>query len=59
MILPFVRDLLTELERLPAFEQAARHLSLGRGRRLVSGLTATARALSTCRFSFARPSDPP
>ena len=45
MILPFVRELLADLERLPAFEQAARHLTLGRGRRLVSGLTATARAL--------------
>ena len=45
MILPFVRELLADLERSPAFEQAARHLSLGRGRRRVSGLTATARAL--------------
>ncbi len=45
MILPFVRELLADLERSPAFEQATRHLSLGRGRRRVSGLTATARAL--------------
>ncbi len=45
MILPFVRELLADLERTPSFEQAARHLSLGRGRRRVSGLTATARAL--------------
>jgi transcription-repair coupling factor (superfamily II helicase) len=45
MILPFVRELLADLERSPAFEQAARHLSLARGRRRVSGLTATARAL--------------
>jgi transcription-repair coupling factor (superfamily II helicase) len=45
MILPFVRELLADLERSPAFERAARHLSLGRGRRRVSGLTATARAL--------------
>ncbi len=45
MILPFVRDLLAELERSSSFEQATRHLSLERGRRRVSGLTATARAL--------------
>ena len=45
MILPFVRELLADLERSPAFEQATRHLSLGRGRRRVSGLTASARAL--------------
>ena len=45
MILPFVRELLADLERSSSFEQATRHLSLGRGRRRVSGLTATARAL--------------
>ena len=45
MILPFVRELLADLERFSSFEQATRHLSLGRGRRRVSGLTATARAL--------------
>ncbi len=45
MILPFVRELLADLEQSPSFEQATRHLSLGRGRRRVSGLTATARAL--------------
>ncbi len=45
MILPFVRELLADLEHSPSFEQATRHLSLGRGRRRVSGLTATARAL--------------
>ncbi len=45
MILPFVRELLAELERSPSFEQATRHLQLGRGRRRVSGLTASARAL--------------
>ncbi len=44
MILPFVRELLADLERSSPFEQATRHLSLGRGRRRVSGLTATARA---------------
>ena len=45
MILPFVRELLADMERSSSFEQATRHLSLGRGRRRVSGLTATARAL--------------
>ncbi len=45
MVLPFVRELLADLERSSPFEQATRHLSLGRGRRRVSGLTATARAL--------------
>ncbi len=45
MILPFVRELTADLERSPGFDQATRHLSLGRGRRRVSGLTATARAL--------------
>jgi transcription-repair coupling factor (superfamily II helicase) len=45
MILPFVRELLADLEHSPSFEQARRHLALARGRRRVSGLTATARAL--------------
>ena len=45
MILPFVRDLLAGLEHSDAFERARRHLSGGSGRRRISGLTATARAL--------------
>src|ERR1700761_9227926 len=45
MILPFVRDLVADLERSPAFERVRRHLAAGTGRRRVSGLTATARAL--------------
>lgn len=45
MILPFVREIFADLEHSPAFERVRRHLSLGSGRRLVSGLTATARAL--------------
>src|SRR5580693_8426507 len=45
MILPFVREILAELEQTPGFERVRRHLSLGAGRRRVSGLTATARAL--------------
>ncbi len=45
MILPFVREMFAELEQAPGFERIRRHLSLGAGRRRVSGLTATARAL--------------
>lgn len=45
MVLPFVRELLAELEHTEAFERVRRHLSAGSGRRRVSGLTATARAL--------------
>src|SRR6185437_7375 len=45
MILPFVREIFADLEHTPAFERVRRHLSLGSGRRIVSGLTATARSL--------------
>ena len=45
MILPFVREIFAELEHAPGFERVRRHLGLGAGRRRVSGLTATARAL--------------
>ena len=45
MILPFVREVFAELEHSPGFERVRRHLSLAAGRRRVSGLTATARAL--------------
>ena len=45
MILPFVREIFAALEQSPAFERVRRHLSLGTGRRRVSGLTATARSL--------------
>src|SRR5579862_7397563 len=45
MILPFVREIFAELEHTPAFERVQRHLSLGTGRRRVSGLTSTARSL--------------
>jgi transcription-repair coupling factor (superfamily II helicase) len=45
MVLPFVRDLLAELEQSEAFTRVQRHLAAGTGRRRVSGLTATARAL--------------
>ncbi len=45
MILPFVREVFAELEQSSGFERVSRHLSLGAGRRRVSGLTATARSL--------------
>ncbi len=45
MILPFVREIFAELEHSPGFERVRRHLSLNAGRRRVSGITATARAL--------------
>ncbi len=45
MILPFVREIFAELEHSPEFERVGRHLSLAAGRRRVSGLTSTARAL--------------
>ena len=45
MILPFVRDIFAELEHSSGFERVRRHLSLGAGRRRVSGLTSTARSL--------------
>ena len=45
MVLPFVRELLADLEHSDAFERVRRHLSGGTGRRRVSGLTGTARAL--------------
>jgi transcription-repair coupling factor (superfamily II helicase) len=45
MILPFVREIFAELEHASRFERVRRHLSLGAGRRRVSGLTATARAI--------------
>ncbi len=45
MILPFVREIFAELEHSPGFERVRRHLSLAAGRRCVSGLTSTARAL--------------
>jgi transcription-repair coupling factor (superfamily II helicase) len=45
MVLPFVREFFADLEHSVAFERVQRHLSAGTGRRRVSGLTATARAL--------------
>src|SRR5437773_1009733 len=45
MVLPFVRDRITDLEKLPAFARVASHLKEGTGRISVSGLTPTAKAL--------------
>ena len=45
MVLPFVRELLADLEHSEPFERVRRHLSAGTARRRVSGLTFTARAL--------------
>ena len=45
MILPFVREIFAELEQPSSFDRVRRHLSLGVGRRRVSGLTNAARSL--------------
>src|SRR5579864_1605613 len=45
MVLPFVRDLFTDVEKLPSFLRVASHLREGTGRIRVSGLTPTAKAL--------------
>ncbi len=45
MVLPFVRDLFTDVEKLPAFFRVASHLREGAGRIRVSGLVPTAKAL--------------
>jgi transcription-repair coupling factor (superfamily II helicase) len=53
MILPFVREALADLEHSPSFERVRRHLGLRSGRRRVSGLTATGRALYLPYFAKA------
>jgi transcription-repair coupling factor (superfamily II helicase) len=53
MILPFVREMFAELEHSTAFDRVQRHLSLGAGRRRVSGLTSTARSLYLPLFARA------
>src|SRR6478672_1216883 len=45
MVLPFVRDLFTDVEKLPAFSRVASYLKEGTGRIRVSGLVPTAKAL--------------
>jgi transcription-repair coupling factor (superfamily II helicase) len=45
MLLPFVRELFTDVESLPGFTRVASHLKEGTGRIRVSGLLPTAKAL--------------
>jgi len=45
MVLPFVRDLFADVEKLPTFSRVASHLRESAGRMRVSGLTPTAKAL--------------
>ncbi len=45
MVLPFVRDLFTDVEKLPAFSRVASHLKEGTGRIRVSGLVPPGKAL--------------
>ena len=45
MLLPFVRELFADVERLPAFTRAASHLRESTGRIRVTGLSHSARAL--------------
>src|SRR6201995_2836023 len=53
MILPFVRELLADLEHCAPFERVRRHLAFAAGRKRVSGLTGTARALYLPLFARA------
>src|SRR5512142_1257387 len=46
MVLPFVRELFADVEKLAALARAASHLKSGAGRISVSGLTPTAKALA-------------
>jgi transcription-repair coupling factor (superfamily II helicase) len=50
MLLPFVRELFADMEKLPAFARVASHLKEGTGRISVSGLTPTAKALLLVLF---------
>src|SRR5579864_2373273 len=45
MVLPFVRDLFADVEKLPSFSRLASHLKEGTGRIRVSGLIPTGKAL--------------
>src|ERR1700736_473190 len=53
MLLPFVRELFVDVEKLPAFARVASHLKEGTGRIRVSGLTPTAKALMLVLFQRA------
>ncbi len=59
MILPFVRDLVADLKSSDSFDRARRHLQAGQGRRRISGLTFTARALYLPFFVQALPERTP
>ncbi len=50
MLLPFVRELFADVEKLPAFARAVPHLRTGAGRMRVSGLTPAAKALLIAMF---------
>src|SRR5271169_75908 len=50
MLLPFVRELFSDVETLPAFTRVASHLREGTGRIRVSGLSPTAKALLLVLF---------
>src|SRR5438093_4276545 len=50
MVLPFVRDLFADVEKLPAFLRVASHLKEGTGRIRVAGLTLSAKALLLVLF---------
>src|SRR5947209_1767602 len=45
MVLPFVREVFADAEKIAAFTRVASHLKEGTGRIIVSGLTPTAKAL--------------
>src|ERR1700674_3185835 len=53
MLLPFVRELFADVEKLPAFARVASHLKEGTERICVSGLTPTAKALLLALFQRA------
>jgi transcription-repair coupling factor (superfamily II helicase) len=53
MVLPFVRELLADIEKSPAFQRTASHLKSRAGRRRVSGLTSSAKALHISLFAAA------
>ena len=57
MLLPFVRELFVDVEKLPAFTRVATHLKEATARIRVSGLTPTAKALLLVLFqrTAARP----
>src|SRR5215472_11299494 len=45
MVLPFVREIFADVEKIPSFTRVASHLKEGAGRISVSGLTPTAKAM--------------